>query len=97
MLTITPNAAITATGINPGALRDIDDPHYQAPTVNDVHALKAASGWTRGKIAARLSARPKDVDKWLAASESSHRPIPWTAWIVWLQTAGFITVTTNKE
>lgn len=97
MLTITTRDPAIVAGINPNSLRDIDDPLYQSPTVTDVHALKSASGWTRGKIAARLGARPKDVDKWLAASESSHKPIPWTAWLVWLQTAGFITVTTNKE
>lgn len=90
MLTIT--ATAQAANINPNAMLDIDDPLYQAPTVADVHALKEASGWTRGKIAARLGARAKDVDKWLAASDSSNKPIPWTAWLTWLQTAGMVTV-----
>lgn len=66
-LAITP-AAIEA-GINLNAMLHIDDPKFAHPTVTDVHALKDASGWTRGKIAARLGAKDKAVDKWLAAIE----------------------------
>lgn len=85
-LAITP-AAIEA-GINLNAMLHIDDPKFAHPTVTDVHALKDASGWTRGKIAARLGAKDKAVDKWLAASAASHQPIPYTAWVTWLLDSG---------
>jgi len=85
-LAITP-AAIEA-GINLNAMLHIDDPDFTHPTVADVHALKDVSGWTRGKIAARLGAKDKAVDKWLAASAASHQPIPYTAWVTWLLDSG---------
>jgi len=85
-LAITP-AAVEA-GINLNAMLHIDDPDFAHPTVTDVHALKNASGWTRGKIAARLGAKDKAVDKWLSASDSSHQPIPYTAWVTWLLDSG---------
>lgn len=85
-LAITP-AAIEA-GINLNAMLHIDDPDFTHPTIADVHALKDASGWTRGKIAARLGTKDKAVDKWLAAGASSHQPIPYTAWVTWLLDSG---------
>ncbi len=86
--TISP-AAIEA-GINYNALLDIDHKDYEHPNVQDVHALKTFSQWTRGKISGRLDCKPKQVDKWLAASARSSQPIPYTAWKLWLTEAGLI-------
>lgn len=92
MLNTIVNPAAIEAGINYQSMLDIDDPQYQAPTVADVHALKNASTWTRGKIAGRLDCPPKQVDKWLAASTSSNKPIPYTAWRVWLLDSGMLTI-----
>ena len=84
MLNHTINLTAIEAGINYQALLDIDNPEFVHPTCRDVHALKAYSKWTRGKIAGRLGCKPKQVDKWLAASDSSSQPIPYTAWKMWL-------------
>lgn len=92
MLKITLTNKATNAGINPDTMRDIDDPLFVWPTVADVHALKQASGWPRGKICARLGAQPKAVTKWLATGHTSNLPIPYSAWLLWLVDAGLVEV-----
>ena len=62
--------------INPNCLLPYSHPDYEAPTADDVSALKRDCSWTGAKIAALVGVDGRTVRRWLGAD----RPIPYATW-----------------
>ena len=59
-------------GVTEAALLPYDNDGYQAPTVEDVVALKAYSCLTGGEIAKLTGVAPRTVRKWLAPGDAKQ-------------------------
>lgn len=77
--------------LNPNSLYRSVDVRYEAPTFEDVRALKALSGETGSGLASRLGVDPRAWRRWAAPPESaSAQAIPYPAWRLLLIELGVV-------
>jgi hypothetical protein len=79
--------------LRPGTLLRFTDPAYEAPTHEDLRALKEISGKTGGELAALVGLQDaRTFRKWTAPPEANQRAqIPYAAWRLMLIELGMVT------
>ena len=80
--------------LRPGTLLRFTDPAYEAPTHEDLRALKELSGKTGGELSAIAGLQDsRTFRKWTAPPEANQRSqIPYAAWRLILIELGMVVV-----